>query len=176
MASPNPQSAIRSPQSALLSGAAIAPALVELKISHVVWLPDSLLGTWEQDLLKVANLQLVRVCREGEAWTIAAGLHMGGQRPLVIIQSTGLFESGDALRNVLFDLKLPLYALVGYRNYLIESSTDSAKTFCEPNIKSWGIDTIILTSPDGPRKFIEHYRQCEKAGKPGIGLVAEGKG
>jgi len=57
-------------------------------------------------------LTLLRVCREGEAWPLAAGLHLGGQSPLVIMQVTGLFESGDALRNVLFDLKLPIFAIL----------------------------------------------------------------
>jgi hypothetical protein len=31
------------------------------------------------------------------------------------MQTTGLFESGDALRNVLFDLSLPIYSLIGVR-------------------------------------------------------------
>lgn len=165
-----------SPAIKLLTGAQMAPALRELAISHVVWLPDSVLGTWERDLLAIDGLQVVRVCREGEAWAIAAGLYLAGKRPLVIIQSTGLFESGDALRNVLFDLHLPIYALIGYRNYLIETSKDSAKTFCEPIVKAWGLDWVILTAPDGPRQFVEHFRTCEQAGRPGVGLVAEGKG
>ena len=74
--------------------------------------------------------------REGEAWAIAAGLQLGGKRPLVMIQNTGLFESGDALRNVLFDLRLPLVAVIGYRSALVPSSTDSAGTLpsrcCKP--------------------------------------------
>ena len=160
----------------LLTGEEMAPALVELGISHVVWLPDSVLGTWEQALLQVESLQLIRVCREGEAWAIAAGLHIAGKRPLVIIQSTGLFESGDALRNVLYDLKLPLYSLIGYRNYLIAESKDSAKTYCEPIVQAWGLDAVVLTSPTGPRTLVEHFRRCEQAGRPGVGLVAEGKG
>ena len=91
-----------------------------------------------------SKLSLVRVCREGEAWTIAAGLYLGGQRPLVVIQNTGLFESGDALRNVLFDLGLPLFALIGYRNYLVPDSPDTARASpsrcCEPGASSIVID------------------------------------
>ena len=98
---------------------------VDLGITHVVWLPDSALGPWEQALATSDNVQLVRVCREGEAWAIAAGLYLGGKLPLVVIQNTGFFESGDAMRNVLFDLRLPLLAVVGYRSYLVHGSTDS---------------------------------------------------
>src|SRR6185295_3291634 len=104
----------------------VADVLVRLGITHVVWLPDSAIGPWERALDRPGTLELVRVCREGEAWAIAAGLYLGGRRPLVMIQNTGLFESGDALRNVLFDLRLPLQAVVGYRSYLVPNSPDSA--------------------------------------------------
>ena len=112
------------------------PQVVELfealGFSHVVWLPDSALGPWEAALEASASIELVRVCREGEAWAIAAGLFLGGRNPLVVIQNTGLFESGDAMRNVLFDLGLPLAAVVGYRSALVENSTDSARATGRP--------------------------------------------
>ncbi len=82
-----------------IQGTEIEQALTELEITHVVWLPDSGLGPWEEAIEASPQVQLVRVCREGEAWTVAAGLALGGKRPLVMIQTTGLFESGDALRN-----------------------------------------------------------------------------
>ena len=98
----------------ILPAAEVVATIESLGVTHVVWLPDSAIGPWEGTLLKSRQLRLVPVCREGEAWTIAAGLYLGGQRPLVVIQNTGLFESGDALRNVLFDLGLPLFALIGW--------------------------------------------------------------
>jgi sulfopyruvate decarboxylase TPP-binding subunit len=157
----------------MLSGSEIAGTLADLGVTHAVWLPDSTLGTWEQAL--ASTLSLVRVCREGEAWVIAAGLHLGGQQPVVVIQNTGLFESGDALRNVLYDLGLPLYALVGYRSYLLEKSADSAKRFTEPVVNAWGLDyTLIL--PGETAKLAEHYRACRAAGRAGMALIAEGKG
>ena len=70
-------------------GEQVTALLEQMNISHVVWLPDSELGTWEEALLRAPFLKLIRVCREGEAWAIAAGLKMGGQNPLVIIQCTG---------------------------------------------------------------------------------------
>ena len=81
----------------------IVSLLEEMGITHVVWVPDSTLGLWETALVSSPAIELISVCREGEAWALAAGLHLGGAKPLVIIQCTGLFESGDALRNVLHD-------------------------------------------------------------------------
>lgn len=158
-----------------LSGDLVAQSLVELGITHVVWVPDSALGLWEAALERSGTLELVPVCREGEAWAIAAGLHLGGKRPLVMIQNTGLFESGDALRNVLFDLGLPLAAVIGYRSYLVPGSTDSARRFTEPILDAWGLDYLLIREPDELDQMAEHLAACRAAGRPGIVLVAEGR-
>ena len=51
---------------------------------------------------------------EGETFAIAQGLLMGGKKPVVCIQNTGFFESGDSIRGIWIDLKLPiLYVGVG---------------------------------------------------------------
>jgi sulfopyruvate decarboxylase subunit alpha len=160
----------------ILPAAALVRSLEALGLTHVVWLPDSAMGPWEAALIASRQLSLVRVAREGEAWVIAAGLHLGGQRPLVIIQNTGLFESGDALRNVLFDLRLPLFAIVGYRNYLVPDSPDTARLYTDPILRAWGFEHVVLDSPDALELLGEHYRACQGAGRAGIALVAEGKG
>ncbi len=160
----------------MLSGSEIAATLARLEVTDVVWLPDSVLGLWESALLAAPSLRLVRVCREGEAWAIAAGLHLGGRRPVVAIQNTGMFESGDALRNVLFDLRLPLYAIVGYRSYLLENSPDTARRFTEPTLQAWALDHTLIERADQSERLAEHYLACRGAGRPGVALVAEGRG
>ena len=158
----------------MLSGELVARTWSEVGITHVVWLPDSVLGPWEL-AIEASPLELVRICREGEAWPLAAGLHLGGARPLVVIQCTGLFESGDALRNVLFDLRLPIFSVIGYRSYLVPNSADTARQFTEPILSTWGIDyRLIETAEDWPR-FAEHYRHCEQQRRPGAVLIAEGR-
>ncbi len=159
----------------MFSGPQIAELLADLKVTHVIWVPDSALGAWEAALEGSAAFRLIRVTRESEAWAIAAGLHMGGARPLVIMQTTGLFDSGDALRNAIFDMGLPLFAIVGHRSYLIENSPDSAKRFAEPILTAWSIDCVLLTKPDDLPRLREHFLTCQAAGKPGVALVAEGR-
>src|SRR5690242_7023877 len=103
----------------MFTGLEITATLIDLGITHVIWVPDSTTGPWEQSLDSSPALRLVRVCREGEAWPLAAGLQLGRKSPLIIMQSTGFFESGDAMRNICFDLKLPIFALIGVRNELV---------------------------------------------------------
>jgi len=153
----------------------IVAELESLGITHVVWLPDSTLGQWEGALSAASSLSLIRVCREGEAWGIAAGLHLGGAAPIVMIQCTGLFESGDSLRNAVFDYGLPLFAIIGYRSALIPASTDSARTFTEPNLRSWGIDYHLIDKPERRADLQAHYKACREARRPGVVLIAEGR-
>jgi sulfopyruvate decarboxylase subunit alpha len=159
----------------MISGTQIEQTLQQLGITHVVWLPDSAIGQWEDALEQSQEVRLVRVCREGEAWAVAAGLYLGGQRPLVMIQNTGLLESGDALRNVLFDMKLPLYSIIGYRSYLVENSPDTARKFTEPILAAWGLDYVLLKGDEPLRQLVEHFRACQAASRPGVALLPEGR-
>lgn len=160
----------------MFSGPQIAAVFAELGVTHVVYLPDSTLGTWEAEFAQSKTFQLVRVCREGEAWVLAAGLHIGGKRPIVVIQSTGLFESGDALRNIYYDLQVPVWSLIGYRSYLLPNSIDSAKRFAEPILKGWDLDYALVERPDQLPRIAEHLRTCAAENRPGVVLFAEGKG
>jgi sulfopyruvate decarboxylase TPP-binding subunit len=158
----------------MFSGPEIVEVLEGVGITHVIWIPDSTTGPWEPALESSTKLKLVRVCREGEAWPLAAGLFLGGQRPLVLMQTTGLFESGDSLRNVLFDLKLPVFALIGVRNGLVAESHDSAKTFAEPILKAWKLDCAWIRGPGDKPLMARHYLACRAAGRAGAAILAEG--
>ena len=158
----------------LFTGIEITATLIELGVSHVVWLPDSELGLWEESLETSSELQLIRVCREGEAWAVAAGLKIGGRSPIVVMQTTGLFESGDSMRNVLFDLNLPIFAIVGARSWLVEGSTDSAKLFTASNLHGWNLSYQIIAGPKDKYKLAEHYGHCARTLTPGVALIPEG--
>jgi len=156
----------------MFSGQEIVATLTGLGVSHVIWVPDSAMGPWEQSLESSADLRLIRGCREGETWPLAAGLMLGGASPVVIMQTTGLFESGDALRNVLFDLRLPVFAILGGRSWLVENSADSARRFTKPILRAWGIDYVLIESEADRPKLAEHYERCSSAGMAGAALVS----
>ncbi len=162
--------------SAVFTGDEIVETFTGLGLTHVVWIPDTTLGQWDAALLDAESLKLVQVCREGEAWAIAAGLHLGGAKPIVCIQCTGLFESGDALRNVTHDYQLPIFGLVGYRSYLNASSLpdDTCLKFTEPVLNAWALDTVFIDSEEKKPLLGEHYRACQEKQVPGIVLMAEG--
>ena len=161
----------------MFSGQQIASLLTELGFTHVVTVPDSTIGQWDKAFSETRGLRVVRVCREGEAWAVAGGLYFGGATPLVLIQCTGLFESGDALRNIVHDWKLPIFSMIGYRSYLNQSTLpgDTSLVFTEPVLDAWKIEYKLITDSSQIGVIRDHYRACKAANKPGCALIAEGK-
>jgi sulfopyruvate decarboxylase TPP-binding subunit len=158
----------------VFSGDQIASLLEELGVTHVITVPDSTIGQWEAAIER-SRVRVVRVVREGEAWQIAAGLQLGGGSPVVMIQCTGLFESGDALRNALHDWKLPIFAIIGYRSYLDQAKLpgDTCLVFTEPILDAWRIDYRLITAPSQFSEIREHFGKCRGESRPGAVLIAE---
>jgi sulfopyruvate decarboxylase TPP-binding subunit len=146
-----------------------------LGVTHVVWLPDSELGTWHESLSQSSRLKLIRVCREGEAFGIAAGLHLGGARPIVVIQCTGFYEAGDAMRNVVHDLGLPIFMIVGYRGFYggIAGRKDTAATFLEPIVRAWNLPHKLFTKESSIDELGEFYAATQREQQAAAALIAE---
>jgi len=161
----------------MFSGQQIATVLAELGVTHVVTVPDSTIGPWQDAIEQSGHTRVVRVCREGEARGVAGGLIMGGKLPIVMIQCTGLFESGDALRNAVHDWKLPVFSIIGYRSYLNQDTLpgDTCLVFTEPILSAWKIDYRLITSPAQLPLIAEHFAASRSARCAGAVVIAEGK-
>src|ERR1044071_9445592 len=114
------------------SAAALSPetVLAQMKangVTDVVWLPGSETN-WLFLLMKAEpSLHLVGVSREGHACSVAAGLAAGGKTPLILIQNTGMMESGYSIRGWLLGLNVPVVMMVGYRGWTRHGvTTDTA--------------------------------------------------
>src|ERR1700722_8666772 len=97
----------------MADAAALSPETVmrQMKqngVTDIVWLPDSETN-WLFLLMQAdPDLRLVGVTREGHACSIAAGLFAGGRKPMMLIQNTGMMESGDSIRAWQIGWKLPI--------------------------------------------------------------------
>src|SRR5262249_8782518 len=89
-------------------------------ISNLVFLPDTVMGR----LLALAEedgfFRLVGVHREEEAAGILAGLFMGGQRGAMLVQSSGLGNTLNALGSLAMVYGIPFPLLVSLRGELGE--------------------------------------------------------
>ena len=95
---------------------------------------------------------------------IAAGLWIGGKKPVVLIQNTGMFEAGDSIRGMGIDLGIPMVMIVGYRGWMGEASemTDSAGVYTEPILQAWGIDYYMVETDADAHRIGEAFAQAER--------------
>jgi sulfopyruvate decarboxylase TPP-binding subunit len=131
--------------------------LASARITHVVGLPDNTSAPLFDALQAHPSIRLITVTREGEAFAIASGLWLGGARPLVVIQNTGLLESGDSIRGTAVRMAAPVPMLITGRGYgkmaaagltpdvrrtselLTRADVDSTALLTEPTLDAWGV-------------------------------------
>jgi sulfopyruvate decarboxylase subunit alpha len=143
-------------------------------VTHVVWLPDSETN-WLYLLMQAdPDLTLVGVSREGHACPIAAGLTTGGAKPLILIQNTGMMESGDSIRGWLLGLQIPVVMLVGYRGWTRHGvNQDTAATYTERFLHAFNLDYYLVESEaDAPRLGIA-FEQAGRLRRPVVVLVGD---
>ena len=79
----------------------------------VVYVPDNPLSHVLRDVReRLPDVRLVLATREEEAFGIAAGLFLGGKRPTVMLQSSGLGNSLNALTSLLIPYRIPVLLVV----------------------------------------------------------------
>ena len=131
-----------------MQASVIIDALKQQGVTHVVGLPDNGARTLFEALWADKDIEVVDVTREGEAYAVASGLYVGGATPVVIIQNTGFFETGDAFRGTAYNMGLPIVMLMGYRGYQTmvpgAERVDTAATFFEPTLKAWDIPYTLM--------------------------------
>ena len=136
-------------------------------VTHVIWLPDSETNFMYELMTREEGLKIVPVCREAESMALAAGIWVGGQKPVVLIQNTGMFESGDSIRGLGIDLEFPLVMMIGYRGWTRHGITkDSAARFTEPILHAYGINYYLIESNDDVGRISDAFEEAERTRKP----------
>ena len=83
---------------------------------HVVYVPDNPLSHVLRILREsFPDVVTTLATREEEAFGIAAGLYLGGARPTVMLQSSGLGNSLNALTSLLVPYKIPTLIVISMR-------------------------------------------------------------
>jgi sulfopyruvate decarboxylase subunit alpha len=150
-----------------LTPRAILDQLNKNGVTHVVWLPDSETNFMYEQMVADPTLNLVPVCREGETMAIAAGLWVGGKKPVVLIQNTGLMESGDSVRGLALDINFPLVLMIGYRGWTRHGvTTDSVARYTEPTLHAWGIEYYLVEEDDDVDRISVAFEEAERTQRP----------
>lgn len=135
-----------------VSASATVALLKELEFTDVVIIPDDGSRLLHEAFVDDDAIGVYMPTREGEGIAVAAGLWVGGRRPIVVLQNTGLMEGGDTLRGCGIGPSIPLVLLVGWRGYPGAMAgtvpMDSAFPYTEPLLDAWQIPYRHLMSDD----------------------------
>jgi sulfopyruvate decarboxylase subunit alpha len=159
---------------AVLSPETVLGEIKKNAVSHIVWLPDSETN-WLYVLMKAEpSLDVVAVSREGLAYSLAAGLSAGGKTPIILIQNTGLMESGESLRGWALGLNIPVVLMVGYRGWTRHGITqDTAAVYTEPFLNAFRINYYLVENDADAPRISAAFEEARKTRRPVAVLVGD---
>lgn len=167
----------------------IIEALTECGVTHLLGVPDNASAALFLRLTDSTDIRLINVTREGEAFAIASGLWLGGAMPALMIQNTGLLESGDAYRGTALRMRVPLLCLVTVRGWAgLERASaetranptpddfgradlDSVSLLTEPTLRAWGIPFEYLHEEGDVDRIPEAFRRARAESRPVAVLI-----
>ena len=161
-------------QKASLSPEAVLGQMKKNGVTHVVWLPDSETN-WLFLLMKAEpSLTLVGVNREGLAFSAASGIFAGGKTPLILIQNTGLMESGDSMRGWTIQMNVPVVLMVGYRGWTRHGvNKDTAATYTERFLNAFNVNYYLVEEDADAERISIAFEEAKKTRRPVAVLVAD---
>ena len=124
---------------------------------------------------KEQTIRVLTCSTEDEANAIAAGLWIGGEPVVLMIQHAGLYASVNTLRGVAIDGRVPIFYMIG----LLQREKDkdplesrhSMVRYCEPLLDLFGVPHARLEGPDDVHRIGEYYRLSRQRKGPTAVLV-----
>lgn len=161
-------------QNAELSPEIVLGEMKKAGVTHVVWLPDSETNFLYVLMKEEPTITLVPVSREGQAFSIAAGLAVGGKKPVILIQNTGMMESGDSLRGWGLGMNTPVVMMVGYRGWTRHGvNSDTAATYTERFLNAFGIHYFLVENSSDANRITLAFEESERNKCPVAILVGD---
>lgn len=144
-------------------------------LGTVLSVPDTHQKTVIAALEQEPAIRLLTCATEDEANAIAAGLYIGGEPCLLMIQHAGLYASVNTLRGVAMDGRVPVFYLIGLlsreKDKDPSESRSSMVRYCEPLLDTFGVPHARLEGPDDVHLIPEYYRLSRERRGPAAVLV-----
>ncbi|GAC1318491.1 MAG: hypothetical protein NVSMB2_13280 [Chloroflexota bacterium] len=158
-----------------VSAAAIVDELRTLGITHVINVPDTHQRTVLAELARQSAITVITACTEDEAIAIAAGLYVGGERPVLLIQQVGLLAALNNVKGICMDARIPTCMLVGYFGRDVtrtaRDNAGRAVNLIEPTLDTWGVPYFPLESPADLPSIAAAYHRSQADKGPSVILV-----
>jgi sulfopyruvate decarboxylase alpha subunit len=142
---------------------------------HVVYVPDNPLSHVLRILRQsFSDVTTTLATREEEAFGIGAGLYLGGVKPTVMLQSSGLGNSLNALTSLLVPYKIPLLIVISMRGDAGEWNDAQVPMgrAVRPICEAIGLSHSTVETPDSARDTVRLVGQTAFATRqPGVCLL-----
>lgn len=98
----------------VVTASSVISALRAAGVNFITTVPDLVqLALHHKILAECPDIRVVTCATEEQATTTAAGLVIGGAKPVIVVQNQGLYACMNALRGAGLDARLPLVYFVG---------------------------------------------------------------
>ncbi len=127
---------------------AVVGALKASGVRHVAHVPDTPLGHLLRLMEADPTFDVTAATREEEAVGIAVGIALGGGRPAVLMQTSGLGNALNALASVAVPYQVPLLLLISQRGEAGEWNVAQVPggRMLRPSLEALGIQHFTVTA------------------------------
>src|SRR5687767_12724845 len=108
--------------------------LEEAGIDFVSGLPDGWQRNLHERVEKAESIRYVPVCNEGVGFSVCAGAWLGGKKPALIMENSGLRVAAEYIARISLGTGVPVTLLLSYRGDVGET-------------EHWGIPHGIVVEP-----------------------------
>jgi len=145
--------------------AAAIEGLVGAGVDFVSGLPDG----WQRDLHEAIEgderFTYVPVCNEGVGFSVCAGAWMGGRRPVLIMENSGLRVASEYIARISLGTGVPVLLMLSYRGDIGETEHWGIPhgIVAEPLLGALRIPYQVVRQPDELRQAITRAQRLAQA-------------
>ena len=136
--------------------AGVCAGMAAAGVGHVVYVPDNPLSHVLSTLEKYPRIRTTLATREEEAFGIAAGLYFGGVQPSVMLQSSGLGNSLNALTSLVLPYQIPMLIIISLRGDAGEWNDAQVPMgrAVRPILDAIGVPHVTADSPESTAEIL----------------------
>ena len=152
-------------------------AILKNDFTDVVAVPDTHVRSLITLLTETTDIRFIQTATEDEAVTLAAGLIIGGRKPLIQIQHAGLYACVNHLRGFGIDGHFPLVFMLGLLgrdpSKTPRNNFGSMVKYAEPLLEALDIPSYLLDTITDMPLFDEACQKADARNGPVAILIGE---
>jgi sulfopyruvate decarboxylase TPP-binding subunit len=153
----------------------LADELEQIGIKWVISVPDTHQRSLIAELEDRDSIRVLTCSTEDEGVTIAAGLYLGGQNAVLMIQHAGLFACVNNLRGVALDGRISVFMMIGLLSREPELAPRESKSsmvrLAEDQLGVLGIPYRLVEGPEDVGNLAEMFELSRSRSGPAAVLI-----